>query len=118
VDEKMKKAFDFAQETTKQLLTLATGIIALTITFLKDVVHEAPPGAAKYIEIAWFLYLVSVLFGMATLMGLTGSLVPKTGAPVREPSIYAWAVRIPSSLQILTFVAALVLTLIFGLKAT
>lgn len=34
----VEKAFDFAQEVTKQLITLATGVIALTITFLTEVI--------------------------------------------------------------------------------
>jgi hypothetical protein len=29
----LEKAFDFAQDTTKQVLTLSSGIIALTVTF-------------------------------------------------------------------------------------
>ncbi|KQT20825.1 hypothetical protein ASG31_16700 [Chryseobacterium sp. Leaf404] len=37
VNEQEKKAFDFAADTVKQLITLATGIIALTITFSKDI---------------------------------------------------------------------------------
>jgi hypothetical protein len=38
----IEKAFDFAQGATKQLITLATGVIALTITFLTDAIETAP----------------------------------------------------------------------------
>src|SRR5690242_1048270 len=51
------KAFDFAQDVTKQLITLSTGVIALTITFLKDVATKAPSGALDFLHIAWVLFL-------------------------------------------------------------
>jgi hypothetical protein len=40
MDADIGKAFDFAQEVTKQLITLAIGIIALTVTFLVDVLEN------------------------------------------------------------------------------
>jgi hypothetical protein len=42
MDERVKKAFDFAADLAKQLITLATGLIALTITFSKDFIQHAP----------------------------------------------------------------------------
>ena len=109
------KAFDFAQDATKQLIALSTGVIALTISFLKDVVKEAPPASQKYIQIAWVLYLISVVFGIATLLSLTGNLGKQESA---AKTIYALDTRIASALQIVTFLAALTLTLVFGIKAT
>ena len=41
-----QKAFDFAQEIIKQVITLSAGIITGTITFFKDFAGpDAPPGA-------------------------------------------------------------------------
>jgi hypothetical protein len=45
-----EKSFEFALETTKQLITLATAIVALTITFVKDLAQAAPD---------WSLYLLA-----------------------------------------------------------
>jgi len=114
MNDQTSKAFDFAQETTKQLLTLATGIIALSITFLKDFVGEAPAGTKAWAVAAWFVFLLSVVFGLLTLMSLTGVL----GSPVAAPSIMAGGVRLFSVLQVAAFLIALVLTTIFGAKAT
>jgi hypothetical protein len=109
------KAFEFAQEATKQLITLATAVIALTITFLTDVVKEAPTGSAPWLQAAWIFYLVSIAFGVFTLLALTGSL--GTSKEGKTPSIYAKNVVLPSMAQVFSFFAAVSLTLVFGFKA-
>lgn len=72
MDEAVQKAFDFAQDVTKQVLTLATGIIAVTITFFKDFALHAPGAAKALMAWSWVLYLASVIFGLWTLLALTG----------------------------------------------
>lgn len=114
LDKRVEKAFDFAQETTKQLITLATGIIALTITFLTDVLETAPDGAG-FLQAAWVLYLVSIVFGMLTLMALTGNL--ERPGQDRAPSIYRGNIVAFSACQVLAFSVAMILTLVFGFKA-
>jgi hypothetical protein len=84
LDPAIEKAFEFAQEATKQLITLATGVIALTITFLKDVLGT--DGSAGFLQAAWVLYLVSIVFGVLTLLNLTGNL--ERPGPGSTPSIY------------------------------
>jgi hypothetical protein len=109
------KSFQFAQDTTKQLMTLSTGIIALTITFSRDVVKN--PSVSGHSLLLWALgaFLFSTVCGVVTLMALTGNLVG--AADDKEPSIYARDVRIPSMLQALSFAAALALTLLYGLSS-
>lgn len=114
LDPAIQKAFDFAQEATKQLITLATGVIALTITFLKDVIHT--DGSAGFLQAAWVLYLVSIVFGVLTLLNLTGNLErPGEG---RTPSIYRGSILVFSSGQVVTFCLAVAFTLVFGFNAT
>jgi hypothetical protein len=114
MDKNIEKAFDFAQEATKQLIGLATGVIALTITFLTDVAKTAPAGSKAFLQASWVMYLVSIVFGIVTLLALTGNL---ERAEQGNVSIYSGAIRIGSSAQILTFAVALILTLVFGFKA-
>ena len=114
MDDQRLKSFDFAQETTKQLLTLATAIFALTLTFVEDI--AGPDPAIEWLYWAWALYIASVFFGIVTLMMLAGNLErPHDGG---QPSIYAGDTIAVSALQILSFLAALVLTLVFGAKVT
>lgn len=98
-----KKAFDFASQTTKQLITLSTGLIALSITF-KDNFQN---GNETLLLVCWILFFLSVVFGVATLMALTGTLEKCTTEENVELSIYGPNVKRPSVFQILFFLAGL-----------
>jgi hypothetical protein len=111
---KSKKAFDFPQGTTKQLLSLATGIIALTITFAKDIVGSLPPATKGCLAAAWFNYLILILGGVWTLMSLTGTL-EKKGDDKFPISIRGNNVIVPSLIQIVTFLLGKILTVIYGI---
>jgi uncharacterized membrane protein YbjE (DUF340 family) len=115
LDAKTEKAFEFASEVSKQVLALASGIIALTITFSKDFVAGVSPEARKILALAWVFYIVSILFGILTLMALTASLGPDNKG--KEPSVYSRNVRIPAAVQVLSFFLGLCLTVAFGFAA-
>jgi hypothetical protein len=114
MDESDKKAFDFAAELTKQLITLATGMIALTITFSKDFLQRSAPAARPWALWAWGMLLASVVFGIWTMMALTGSLGRGSSG---VPSVYGANVKLPSALQIVTFLIGLLLTVVFAGKS-
>ncbi|WP_319549497.1 hypothetical protein [Desulfogranum marinum] len=110
-----KTAFEFARDTTKQLITLATGIIALEITFSKDFVTTPDQTVYVYALLSWLAFLASVFFGVWTLMALTGTLeAEKESVPV---SIRGKNIKLPSILQIISFVVGLTLTVIVGVKS-
>jgi hypothetical protein len=113
-DESVKKAFDFAADATKQLLTLSTGILTLTIAFSKVIADPVPFRARLFLVGAWACFLISIVFGVMTLLALTGTLdqQPQWAAPI---SIRGDNVRVPALLQIGWFILALLLTLIFGI---
>jgi hypothetical protein len=118
MDEQRKKAFDFASEATKQLITLATGVIALTVTFTHDLIVGVPLGATRLLMAAWVLELVSIGCGVWTLLGLTGELEPASAHRAAVPSIRRPNVTVPSVLQISCFVLATALVVAFGIWAT
>ena len=70
----VQKAFEFAQEAAKQLITLSTPIIALTVTFLTDVVEAAPTSSARILQAAWVAYFLSIVAGVFVLLNLAGNL--------------------------------------------
>lgn len=123
MDDQTKKAFDFASDVTKQLITLSTGIIALTMTFLKDYAASASEPLKKCLALGWGFFLLSVFFGLWTMLALTGSLGPKHGAAVNlDTKLSALSIRgrnitYPSFMQILMFLVALGLTIWFGVFA-
>ncbi len=121
INENQKKAFDFAADFSKQLITLATGILAFTITFAKDSTGKEN-GHRGILIGSWVLYLLSIGCGILTSMALTGNLDPipdkKTKVKpepiltITSPNVTLW-----SKCQILLFLAAIVLSSIYGSKS-
>jgi hypothetical protein len=114
MSDKRSKAFDFAADVAKQFITLGTGILALTITFAKDIGGGPSRGAPLLLGVSWVLYLLSILAGVWTLMALTGELEPIGSA--ESPSIRRSNVVTPAFAQIASFVVAtgLVIAYAFG----
>ena len=124
------KSFDFAESTSKQLITLSTAIVAFTITFGKDFFGGIDNEFALGVLItAWVLFVVSIICGVWTLMALTGSLdkainivKEKEGEQESENevvvSIYDSNIRWPEFLQILFFVLALSATIWYAIVLT
>jgi hypothetical protein len=108
MDEHVSKAFDIAQDSSKQLLTVAAGIVVLTITFFEDFGKHAPFSAKILLAVAWTVYCISILCGIFTLQTLAGNL--ENG----KLSIYQFNTKLFSIAQIATFVIALILTVIAG----
>jgi hypothetical protein len=112
VNEANAKAFDFAQETAKQVLTLATAVLALTITFIKEIENGKRLGHALVtMEAGWILFLISIVFGVMTLMTLSGNLErPQSDSP----SIYGGNITAMAGAQMIAFFLALGCTIAFG----
>lgn len=115
MDEQRKKAFDFAQDVAKQLITLATAVITITLTYNKDFAKHATEGNRQLVVFSLYLFLVSILFGLWTLMALTGNLQPTSGSGT--PSIRTANVTLPAILQIICFLVAMFLVILFGINA-
>ena len=107
--------FASANDLAKQLITLATGILALSITFIKDVLKNNGPVITRPLKWAWFLYLFSVIFGIWEMMAITGSLFLLVPSPT-PTTLYGSNVRIPALLQILTFLLATIFLIVYGAK--
>jgi hypothetical protein len=99
-------SFEFAKDTVTQLITLATAVIGVSVTFSKDVQQTITPGHRRLLFSAWMVLLVSVFLGVWTLMALTGTL---TKLPVAADGIYGSNITIPCILQVLTFLGGIVL---------
>ena len=113
MNDTLQKAFDFASDLTKQLITLATGILALTIPFAKDVLGGTTQSRSE-LQTAWILYLLSIFFGLWTLAALTGELEQSTTDA--KPSIRGRNVTLPAVLQMLAFAAGTTAVVWLGMK--
>ena len=108
----LTKAFEFAQDSTKQLITLATAVVTFSVAFLKDFAGGTAQPGRDLLTWAWILFFASVCFGMWTLLRLTGEVSKTSGW-----SLFDWGIRLPSFLQVVTFGLGLLLTLVFGASA-
>jgi hypothetical protein len=141
--ENQKKAFDFASDTTKQLITISTAVIALSITFSKDIIGGAENSPKSLLIWTWAVFIFSIICGVATLMTLTGTLQPlsewkkrktqtSTTSTSSPPSsmtvnhspdefenlnINNGNIRLFSMLQAISFIVAIILTGVFGYKS-
>lgn len=106
--ERIAKAFDLAQDGSKQLLTLSAGIVVVTITFFSDFGAHAALSAKILMAIAWLCYLISVTAGIFVLYTLAGNL--QQG----RMDIYLNPTRLFSIIQVLVFLLALLLTVVAG----
>src|SRR6266545_6662803 len=110
--EERKQAIDFAADATKQLITVAAGVITATVIFSKDL-----NSSARYWALgAWATLTLSVLGGLAVLFIITGKLKKQAMAngtkaeidrQVSDASLFQWS----------TFLAGMVLMMIFGFVA-
>ncbi|WP_315830757.1 hypothetical protein [Bradyrhizobium prioriisuperbiae] len=78
-DKPSSEGLKSAADTTKQIITLSTGVIALTVTFLEKVVQTTASGAGTRsvpwsMFVAWILFGVAILAAVATLGAITGTL--------------------------------------------
>jgi hypothetical protein len=123
------KAFDFSAELTKQLITLATAIITLTVTFIKDVAGDFDRSYSWMLIAIWIAFFLSILFGIFTLGALTGNLDPMPSKPrTKEGSeqtesivdtqpiltINSKNILSSSRLQSVTFLIGLILACVYG----
>ena len=107
------KPFEFAQTVVVQLLTLATAITTVTLTFFNDF-ESHPTTVAKSLAIAsWAAFLLSIAFGILTLGAMTGVIGTKSA----NMTIYAENITRLGAAQMLTFFVALVLVVTSGAVA-
>jgi len=113
MDDQAKQAFTAASDWSKQILTLSTGIVTLTVTFSDKVFGELSNGEKGLLFTSWLLYLISILGGIWVMTTLAGTLAydAEVGAgDVKESERQAL-------LQVVTFIAGTAFIAIFGVFA-
>ncbi len=111
-----------AADAAKQIITLNVAMIGLTITFMEKVV-EIDAHGVRHISWqmgwGWFFYLFSLAGGLATLLGVSGTMTTldrhAMGLPLDprlddEFDVYSPTVRAPMAVMVIALVVALILT--------
>lgn len=111
--ENLTKGLEFAADLAKQIITLATGTIALTLTFAEkfDPDGQAPVSVNKIMFCAWGLYVLSILGGIWFLMAVSGSANQIALGNTQYADVMNSNTRIPAAVMIAAFMAAIILTI-------
>ena len=117
-----------ALDTTKQIITLSTGVITLTVTFLEKIVQPTG-GTSRHVpwtlSVSWICYGLAVAFAVWTLMAITGSLnaldrqsrnlaLNEAQKTATETLADGGNIRIPALLMLAFFAAGTALTIATG----
>ena len=112
MEEREKKAYDFAGDVTKQLITLSIGILTLCIAFTDKIFSsEVAHANSCLIFIALALFTISVICGIMTLMKLTGTIAKNPNN--RNDYIYDCWTRRFSGIQMISFLVAVIFCMLF-----
>lgn len=100
-------AFDFAANTTNQVIAISSAILALTVTFAGDHLTKGKTGSGlRVVKASWAVQLLSIVFGVLTLMAMTGQLASEK---VKVPNVWEGNIVLFSSLQLSLFLIGLAL---------
>ena len=114
-------SFEYARDLSQHLITLATGTIAVSITFMKEILNgTADRKILLWLKLSWTFFLLSILFGIVTQMAITGNLdhyQEFLKCLNKEPLAMAGNVKGPSSLQIITFLLGVGSIVAFGIRS-
>lgn len=115
ISEQTKQAFASAADWSKQILTLSTAIVTLTVTFSKDVFSDVASWEKLVLWLAWTAFLVAILAGILMLGALTGALASsKVPLPT---TVNNSALMLFSRAQLGAFAAGVFLIVVFGFAA-
>ncbi|MEX0777543.1 MAG: hypothetical protein WD042_17700 [Phycisphaeraceae bacterium] len=114
MDERTSNTFEFAKESTTQLIALATGVMALTITFASDLVPEGKNNYIWLMKASWVFYFISILGGVWMLHAMTGTLCNGPD-DLRHGHLFSCNIRLPSFVQIIAFILGTGFALAFAL---
>ncbi|HEY6873105.1 MAG TPA: hypothetical protein VI298_10310 [Geobacteraceae bacterium] len=105
------QAIALANDLVKEVLTLSTGLLAFTATFRKDVKDNGSVSVAILI-VAWIILLVSVVYGILSLMTIVGIVVPATDPG--KPCPVLTSVTGPFKVQIVSFGLGAILMVVYA----
>lgn len=113
LSEQAKAAFSSAADWSKQLVTLSTGIVTLTVTFSEKVFgNNVTHGERWLLWLAWVAFLVAILAGVIVLGSLTGAL--SSNVVPNPTELGNNAIKFSALAQLVAFVIGVAFIVAFG----
>jgi hypothetical protein len=103
-------SFTLAADVCKQIISLSTGVMALLVTYSNSALKNPSRRHRTALLQCGVFFLIAIFFGLLSLMAMTG-----TAQTSMAEGVYAANIRILSGLEFCSFIAALGLTIRFGL---
>lgn len=111
MDDYIKLSFDYAKSLSELIITLSISIIGIMITFREKLIQNLTLISKIILAITWFLYFLSIIFSMLTIMCMTGVI-----DQLREKSsVNSQNIIITSKLMFISFIIATALVIVFGI---
>lgn len=105
------QSLSLAADAAKQIITIATAVLTLTVTFSKDTLVKNRSRLPFSLATSWVLFLISVTSGVWSLLSITAELERDC------PTIWSSNVIVPAYLMSLSFIAGVAFTIIAGWQA-
>ena len=116
IGEAEKLAFELAFNFANGLIVLTSGILALTITFRKDLAGTSTSSKSeRWLKTSWVTYLASIVAGIITMMGLIGPLNPRPENP--QSFLFGPSIVVPQMLQLVSFATGTAFFVLYGVGA-
>jgi hypothetical protein len=108
------QSFSSASDVTKQIITLATGVLTLMIAF-KDKIMPAPSSPRQFwlFFLALLCHLLSICGGIWALYGIT-NILASADPDLGDPSVLSPEIRRPAGFQISSFILGLLFLCIYA----
>jgi hypothetical protein len=128
MEDPLFEALGYTRDAAKDLISLASGIIAVSITFVTSILGEPTRKVVRRLVLTWIVYFVSILFGILTLLAVIGNTADAARAKglsseeaakkgLRTLSPYESNVRLVFYLQLVSFLAGTAGLLLVGAQA-
>ena len=109
LDEPQKSTVTLIGDLTKQIITLSSAFLTVTVTFSKDLLDLVP--VPNILRIAWLSYVTSVMAGLLVVMSLTGRV---RDAPVDGRVQFSGFLTSASVVQVVAFLIGTICIAIIG----
>lgn len=117
MEKAKEKSFEFAHEAIKLIITLGTGFLALTVTFLNNYVGDRTVYAKSFLLAGWFFFFVTIISGIWTILAITGTLDLLSRTKNKEIiHINNWNIKLPATITVLFFLLGIISFIVFAAK--